>query len=78
MQTNSWELSCNNFEFATLQGTAGLSFGKPEEKLGWNAQPTCSVIMDDVRVSAADRLGEEGTGFNIAMNACESSVAVVA
>ena len=52
-----------------MQGTPGLSFGKPEDKLGWNAQPTCAVVMDNVRVSVHDRLGEEGAGFKIAMNA---------
>jgi len=50
---------------------AGLSFGRAEEKLGWNAQPTCAVMMDNVRVPAASLLGSEGKGFNIAMNACE-------
>ncbi len=50
---------------------AGLSFGKAEEKLGWNAQPTCAVMMDNMRVPAASLLGPEGKGFNIAMNACE-------
>lgn len=50
---------------------AGLSFGKAEEKLGWNAQPTCAVMMDNVRLPAANLLGSEGKGFNIAMNACE-------
>ncbi|DBA69032.1 TPA: Isobutyryl-CoA dehydrogenase, mitochondrial [Trebouxia sp. C0005] len=48
---------------------AGLSFGKAEEKLGWNAQPTCAVMMDNVRLPAANLLGSEGKGFNIAMNA---------
>lgn len=56
--------------FACLQGTPGLSFGKAEQKMGWNAQPTCAVMLDNVRVPAASLLGEEGKGFNIAMNAC--------
>ena len=38
--------------------------------MGWNAQPTCAIMMDNVRVPAASLLGEEGKGFNIAMNAC--------
>ena len=45
----------------------GLSFGAQEKKLGWNSQPTCAVIFDDVRVPAANRLGKEGEGFKIAM-----------
>ncbi|MET4136467.1 acyl-CoA dehydrogenase family protein [Pseudarthrobacter sp. PvP090] len=47
--------------------TPGLSFGPNEKKMGWNAQPTRQVIFDDVRVPVANRLGEEGSGFGIAM-----------
>ncbi len=56
---------------AMPQGTPGLSFGKQEAKMGWNAQPTCSVSLDGVRVPQENRLGEEGQGFSIAMNACK-------
>ncbi len=45
----------------------GLSFGKPEKKLGWNSQPTSMVIFEDCRVPLANRIGEEGEGFKIAM-----------
>ncbi|WP_442545340.1 acyl-CoA dehydrogenase family protein [Arthrobacter sp. KN11-1C] len=45
----------------------GLSFGPNEKKMGWNAQPTRQVIFENVRVPVANRLGEEGTGFGIAM-----------
>jgi alkylation response protein AidB-like acyl-CoA dehydrogenase len=47
--------------------TPGLSFGKQEKKLGWNSQPTAMVIFENARVPAANRLGEEGDGFKIAM-----------
>ncbi|MDE1915821.1 MAG: acyl-CoA dehydrogenase family protein [Sphingomonadales bacterium] len=53
--------------FAVEKGMAGLSFGKPEEKLGWNASPTAQVILDDVRVPASHLVGGEGQGFRIAM-----------
>jgi alkylation response protein AidB-like acyl-CoA dehydrogenase len=49
------------------KGAPGLSFGKKEKKLGWNTQPTAMVIFDDCRVPVANRLGEEGDGFKIAM-----------
>ena len=49
------------------KGTEGLSFGKKEKKLGWNSQPTAMVIFEDARVPAANRLGQEGDGFKIAM-----------
>ena len=49
-------------------GTPGLSFGRNEQKMGWNAQPTRQVIFEDVRVPIANRLGLEGAGFGIAMS----------
>jgi alkylation response protein AidB-like acyl-CoA dehydrogenase len=49
------------------KGAPGLSFGKKEKKLGWNTQPTAMVIFEDCRVPVANRLGEEGDGFRIAM-----------
>lgn len=45
----------------------GLSFGVQEKKMGWNAQPTAAVILEDVRVPVGNRLSEEGQGFKIAM-----------
>ena len=53
------------------KGTPGLSFGKREEKMGWHSQPTAQVIFDDCRVPVANRLGEEGEGFRIAMQALD-------
>lgn len=45
----------------------GISYGKKEDKMGWNAQPTRTVTFDNVRVPISNRLGEEGQGFSIAM-----------
>ena len=53
--------------FVVEAGTPGLGFGKKERKLGWNSQPTAAVLFDGCRVPAANRLGEEGDGFKIAM-----------
>jgi alkylation response protein AidB-like acyl-CoA dehydrogenase len=47
--------------------TPGLSFGANERKMGWNAQPTRAVIFENARVPIANRIGEEGVGFRIAM-----------
>lgn len=47
--------------------TAGISYGKKEDKMGWNAQPTRTITFDQVRIPAANRLGVEGQGFAIAM-----------
>ena len=57
--------------FVVEKGTAGLSFGAEEEKMGWNAQPTAQVVFEGVRVPADAMLGGaggEGAGFGIAMN----------
>lgn len=54
--------------FVVEKGTPGLSFGANEKKLGWNSQPTAVVNFEDCRIPAANRLGEEGIGFKIAMN----------
>lgn len=45
----------------------GVSYGKKEQKMGWNAQPTRAINFDNVRVPVANRLGREGQGFAIAM-----------
>jgi alkylation response protein AidB-like acyl-CoA dehydrogenase len=50
------------------KGMPGLSFGAPERKMGWNAQPTALVNFDDCRVPVANRVGAEGEGFKIAMS----------
>jgi alkylation response protein AidB-like acyl-CoA dehydrogenase len=49
------------------KGTAGLSFGAQENKMGWNAQPTAQVQFDDCHVPRTNLLGEEGEGFAYAM-----------
>ena len=53
------------------KGAAGLSFGRPERKLGWNSQPTSTVTFEDCRVPIANRLGAEGEGFRFAMAALD-------
>src|SRR5690606_19877398 len=42
-----------------------------EDKMGIRAIDTCSVILDQVRIPRSNRLGEEGSGFRIAMKALE-------
>ena len=48
-------------------GSAGLSFGGLEDKMGWRAQPTAQVQFDDCKVPADNLVGEEGSGFKYAM-----------
>ena len=50
----------------------GLSFGKPEEKMGLAAVPTTSAFYDHARVEADRRIGAEGQGLAIAFSALDS------
>ncbi|MBR9990351.1 MAG: acyl-CoA dehydrogenase family protein [Gemmatimonadetes bacterium] len=43
--------------------TPGVRAGKKEDKMGWRASDTRELILDDARVPAGNRLGEEGQGF---------------
>ncbi|KJY85408.1 acyl-CoA dehydrogenase [Pseudoalteromonas piscicida] len=45
----------------------GVIYGKAEEKMGWNAQPTRLITLENVRIPAANLLGQEGEGFKFAM-----------
>jgi alkylation response protein AidB-like acyl-CoA dehydrogenase len=57
--------------FLVDAGTAGLSFGAPEHKMGLTASPTTTVHWDNVRVPAARRIGAEGDGLKIALSALD-------
>ncbi len=48
-------------------GTEGLSFGAPERKMGWKAQPTSMVNLDNSNIPAENIVGELGKGFTYAM-----------
>ena len=45
----------------------GVIYGKAEEKLGWNAQPTRQITFDNVKVPVENLLANEGEGFSLAM-----------
>jgi alkylation response protein AidB-like acyl-CoA dehydrogenase len=53
--------------FAVPANTAGISYGRKEQKMGWNSQPTRSISFDNVMIPANHLLGNEGEGFKIAM-----------
>ena len=53
--------------FAVPANAQGVSYGKKEEKMGWNSQPTRVINFDNVRIPAQNLLGREGEGFKIAM-----------
>ncbi|MGI9524166.1 MAG: acyl-CoA dehydrogenase family protein [Hyphomicrobiaceae bacterium] len=54
--------------FALTSDTPGLTFGANERKMGWNAQPTRQVLLNDAEVPAENRIGPEGGGFRFAMS----------
>jgi len=49
--------------FVVDTASPGFTKGRPLEKVGLKAQDTAELFLDDVRVPAANRLGEEGRGF---------------
>lgn len=53
--------------FAVDAKTAGIVYGRKEEKMGWNSQPTRLVTFEDAVIPASALLGNEGDGFKIAM-----------
>jgi butyryl-CoA dehydrogenase len=53
--------------FLVRKGTPGFQVVKTEDKLGLRASDTAEFLFTDCRVPAACRLGEEGTGFKIAL-----------
>ena len=55
--------------FLVEAGTPGFSFGKREKKLGIRSDTASELIFEGCEVSAANRLGEEGQGYKIALSA---------
>ncbi|TAA40188.1 acyl-CoA dehydrogenase family protein [Pseudoxanthomonas winnipegensis] len=57
--------------FVVPADAEGISYGRKEEKMGWNSQPTRGITFQGVRVPAANLLGQEGDGFRLAMKALD-------
>ena len=53
--------------FAVPANLPGIVYGKKEEKMGWNSQPTRIISFDQVKVPVGNLMGAEGEGFAIAM-----------
>lgn len=53
--------------FVVPANAEGVSYGRKEDKMGWNCQPTRLVTLENVRIPANQRIGDEGEGFKIAM-----------
>ena len=58
--------------FLVDKQTPGLSFGKPEEKMGLTAVPTTTAHYDDALIESGRRIGEQGQGLQIAFSALDS------
>jgi butyryl-CoA dehydrogenase len=50
------------------RGTAGFKVGKEEKKLGINATACCELVFTDCEVPAANRIGNEGEGYKVALS----------
>ncbi len=59
--------------FIVDRHTPGISVGPAEKKMGVHTSDTRQVIFEEVAVPVANRLGEEGEGFNICMKALDLS-----
>ncbi|WP_330254191.1 acyl-CoA dehydrogenase family protein [Nocardia sp. NBC_00565] len=58
--------------FLVANDTTGLSFGKPEQKMGLHAVPTTTAHYDDAFIPDERRIGAEGQGLQIALSALDS------
>jgi len=59
--------------FVMPSNTPGITIGKKEDKMGQRASDTRVIHFDNVRVPAAQRIGEEGEGFRIAMRTLDTT-----
>jgi len=57
--------------FVVEKGTPGFAFGKTERKMGLHSSPTRELVFENCRIPAANRLGEEGQGFKIALSSLD-------
>ena len=53
--------------FAVPADTLGITYGRKEDKMGWNSQSTRQIVFENASVPATHLLGSEGEGFKIAM-----------
>jgi len=57
--------------FMVEKGVPGFSVSKTEDKLGIRASDTAELVFEECRVPAANRIGEEGQGFRVALTAID-------
>ena len=59
--------------FVVPKDAEGLTVGKFEKKMGMRGTGTCELSFDNIRIPAEDRVGPEGRGFMIAMQALDGA-----
>jgi len=64
--------------FVVEKSDEGVSFGAPEKKLGIKGSPTREVYLDNVRIPAGRMIGDEGTGFETAMETLDHTRVTIA
>jgi len=64
--------------FIVETDTPGFSVGKEENKLGIRGSSTVELVFENCKVPVANRIGEEGKGLRIALEAIDSSRVTVA
>src|SRR3954454_22042191 len=64
--------------FVVEKSDEGVSFGAPEKKLGIKGSPTREVYFDNVRIPADRMIGDEGTGFELAMRTLDHTRVTIA
>src|SRR6478735_8691081 len=64
--------------FVVEKSDPGVSFGAPEKKLGIKGSPTREFYLDNVRIPADRIIGEEGRGFEYAMNTLDHTRITIA
>lgn len=57
--------------FIVEKGVPGFTYGKKERKLGIRSSDTVSLLFENVKVPAANRIDDEGFGFKFAMMTLE-------
>ncbi len=65
--------------FLVEKGMPGFRFGAHEKKMGIRACPAAELVFEDAVVPAANRLGEEGDGYRIALSSlAEGRISIAA
>ncbi len=65
--------------FIVPTNTPGYTVARVESKLGQHASDTCQIVLEDLRIPAASRIGQEGEGYAIALaNVEEGRIGIAA